>query len=315
MEDILKRLKDSSLLEKIKAEGDVSGYQSPGGRITYNVAGSKSFAAFSDIIDNIVPFKIITDPTKYNDLPSIAKVLVSSDKVTIYPKYLIINSTDDKYTNLQDEEDQKNMNILFKFVDDNSCVAGIAIQKNKKTYSAHGIAFIAIKKKQGYRFAYYDPMAFRKGKKSYSFTDRAFVNQRFEQKIDFVNLNKYCYHTDDLNFHCSQYVINAEYCYIYSVFFLWLWMKNGTRFHRASLRKAIKESYIVSPAKLTRANTDESITYRVVMMIFVCNIFVKFLQSLTPEEKKIIKKSAANIKRIQLYTKEFHQKYGFWQKI
>jgi hypothetical protein len=104
--------------------------------------------------------------------------------------------------------------------------------------------------------------------------------------------------------------MNAEYCYVYSVFFLSKWLEFGHRLHRASLRKAIKSTYVVDPAKLTRANTKESMMYRVVLMGFVCKTFLAYLKGLGKRAKKYIADSDANIKRIEDYLHDFEVKYG-----
>jgi hypothetical protein len=189
---------------------------------------------------------------------------------------------------------------------------GLAIQKSEAMGSAHAIAFIAWRSSQKkIKFAYYDPLAHKKGQKVYDYAERAFVSDRFSQNITFINLNEYCYHKTPAEFHCSQYIMNAEYCYVYSCFFLETWVDLGGKLHRQSFKKAIEATYIVDPANLTRANNRESMIYRVVMMAYVCKTFLKFLKSLTKAQKKLIADVPQNIKRIQEYLTEFQALYGF----
>lgn len=303
---------------------ELSGYQSPSGRIAYNKIVDKSnFGAFSDIITSIVPLDIVNDSSKNKSLPSIARVLKQDTKKTdvkIYPHYLFMNMTMDEYMDYEDEEDQENMTELLDSLDTlpvKTPMIGVVVQKSESMGAAHAIAFIAWKAQSSssrtnkYKFAFYDPLAYKRGAKSYDYTDKAFISSRFEEKIEFIDLNKYCFTINEAgDFHCSQYIINAEYCYIYSVFFLSKWLEFGHHLHRASLRKAIKSTYVVDPSKLTRANTKESMTYRVVLMAFICKTFLSYLKSLGKRAQKYILNSSTNIKRIQDYLKKFKETYG-----
>lgn len=310
----MNKLVAPKFLKSLIENNDISGYQSPtSGRITYNkVASPQNFAAFSDIISSIVPLDIVYDDKKNGKLPSIARVLKSPKlDVDIYPKYLFLNATMDEYMDYEDEEDQENMEELIYSITDKPII-GVAVQKSEAMKSAHAIAFIAWKTKQkGVKFAYYDPLAYKRGNKGFDFTDRAFVTSRFDNisKLEFINLNEYCFKSNPdkpEDFHCSQYVINAEYCYIYSVYFLHKWLEFGGKLHRASFRKAITSTYIVHPSKLTRANTKESMIYRVVMMQFICKTFLTFLK----RHKRYIIDREANIERIFKYVEDFKVKYN-----
>jgi hypothetical protein len=323
MPTLLKKLQDKTFLTKLNENNEVSGYASPSGRITYNkVVNKKSFAAFTDIITSIVPLDIVNDPDKNHILPSIVNVLkkqkysdTNINKKYIYKQYLFLNATIDEYMDYEDEEDQDNMTDLLEHIDKlpfKTPMIGITIQKSEAMGSAHASAFIVWKyAAQKYKFAYYDPLAHRKKTKSYDFAERAFISSRFEQKIEFINLNEYCFHKDPTEFHCSQYIMNAEYCYVYSLYFLHKWLGFGAKLHRASFKKAIKSTYIVPPEKLTRENNKDSMIYRVVMMQFVCDTFLKYLKSLNKKNKKYILDSETNIKTIEQYLTEFKDTYGF----
>jgi hypothetical protein len=305
---------DSKVIKKLLESNELSGYTSPtSGRITYNkVVGPSSFGAFTDIITSIVPLEIVYDASKNHKIPSIAKTLgKNTPHYHIYTRYLFLNATMEEYMDYEDEEDNENMDELFADVSklpEKVPIIGLAVQKSETMKSAHAIAFIAWHAKKRNHFAYYDPLAFKRGKKGYDFTDKAFVAGRFtSSRIEFINLNTYCFRAqkDAEDFHCSQYIINAEYCYIYSVFFLSKWIEFGHRIHKGSFRKAITSTYIVDPVKLTRSNTKESMIYRVVMMLFICETFLKFLKGLTKTQKRIIQDSEANIQRIKEYLVPF----------
>lgn len=288
----------SPLIQKLLENSEFAGYQSPGGRITYNkVIDSKSFAQFTDIITSIVPLKYVLseDSTKSAKVPSIARIIPGA-----YRHYLYITSTPDEYQDYEDELDQENMSELLDIVKAEP-IYGLCIQRNIHMESAHACAFIVWKSKSKYKFAFYDPLDHKKGKREFSFAERAFMSSRFSEKIEFINLNAYCYHKIPEEFHCSQYVINAEYCYIFSMYFLTKWLEFGGKLHRATFRKTIKATYIVKPDLLTRINNKSSMIYRVVMMSYICKSFIAFLSGLKTAEKRIIKDADKNIKRIKEY--------------
>ena len=312
-----KQLLDPGFLEKVKQHNDMMGYQGPDGRITYNKIATKTdFGMFTDIIASMVPHGIVHDESKRSRLPSIARVIdTESSNIEVYPTYVFLNMTMEDYMDYEDEEDQDSITALLEHVDMfpyKTPVIGCVVQKSEIMETAHGMAFIVWKVNGRYKFAYYDSLAYHRKTKSYDYAERAFVGSRFEHDIEFINLNTYCFKGEEEgDFHCSQYVINAEYCFIYAIFFLTRWIENGHLLHRASFKKAIKMTYVVEPSKLTRANNRESMVYRVVMMSFICQTLLAFLQGLSKNEKRYILGARANIRRINTYLAEFTQKYGF----
>ena len=316
MRGLLKRLNDPHFLSELNRNNEVAGYQSPtSGRITYNkVVSKRSFAVFTDIIISIVPIDIVIDHDKNHVLPSIAKVL-KKEYEHVYPKYVYVTASMDEYMDYEDEEDQENMDMLLEAVDElplHTAVIGICIQKSEAMGSAHACAFIVWKQSpRKYKFAYYDPLSFSKGKKTYDYAERALVSERFNQKIEFINLNTYCFQKESGEHHCSQYIMNAEYCYIYSLYFLHKWAEFGAKLHRNSFKKAIKTTYIVEPEKLTRLNNKDSMIYRVVMMAYVCNTLLNYLKSLNKKARRYIRDVDESIQRINEYLDDFEKLYGF----
>jgi hypothetical protein len=294
------------------------GYHSPSsGRITYNkVVGTNSFSHLSSIIADIAPVDIMTDANQNGVIPSIAKTLDVPHGVRVYDKYLYVHSTMDAFMDYEDDEDSEKIEELLDYVSECGSkvpVVGVCVQTNEHAGSAHACAFIVWKvaSKDAYKFAFYDPLDYKKGNKSFNFAETALQAHRFPQQIEFINLNKYCFHKSADEFHCSQYVINAEYCYIYSLYFLDQWIQGGAKLHRASFAKAIKRTYVVKPQNLTRVNNEDSMMYRIVMMGFICTTLLKYLRQLTRTNKKYIKYVEQNIKKISAFVKDFQTTYGF----
>lgn len=316
-----KRVVNYDLIDKLVSEDGLGGYTSPtSGRITYNkILNKSSFAQFSDIISAIIPLEIVNDSEKTHILPSIARVLRNTDTIAVFPKYLYINTAmeDDDFMDYETEEDQDNMDRLIEYVDKKKkIVIGITIQKSEAAGSAHASAFIVWKSPgaRKYKFAFYDPLSYRRGKQSYEYLNKAFTSDRFvhnKYKIEFINLNKYCLHKDKENYHCVQYVINAEYCYIYSLYFLKKFIDMGGKTGLKDLKNVVTATYIVDPVKLTRANNKDSMIYRLIMISFVCWSLRRYLVRIVgPRSAAFIGDIDKNIEKIDEFMMEFKDRFG-----
>jgi hypothetical protein len=329
MTTLYERLQDPRFLAKLREYQEMSGYQSPtSGRMTYNkVVHHRSFAIFTDIIMDMAPLEYLLDHERQAKVPSVANVLTHyfGKEVNLYPIYLCMNASLDEFMEEETEEDQENLDSLLEEVDELGMgvpMVGLAVHKSEAMQSAHASAFIVWKGDDGYTFAFYDPLAYKKGsRKAYDFAELSYKSERFEQKIEFLNLDKYCYHRSKDEFHCPQYVINTEYCYIFAVYFLYQWIQAGylrewprmeESKQRMSLRKTIRSTYIVKPPKLTRGDTRESMTYRVVMMAFVCKILKTYLEVVVKKKhRKVIENIDENRNKIEGYLSGFKEMYGF----
>jgi hypothetical protein len=177
--------------------------------------------------------------------------------------------------------------------------------------SAHASAFIVWKVgKTKYKFAFYDPLSYKRGNNQYDFIERAFVSNRFENNIEFINLNQYCLHKNESDYHCVQYIMNAEYCYIYSLFFLKRWIELGAKTNLSSLKDTVKATYIVDPIKLTRASTKESMLYRLIMISFLCKYLLKYLEKIIGKRsKQYIIDISKYITMLKDFITDFENKY------
>jgi len=314
---LTKKLKDDNFIKRLNERDDMKAYHSPSGRITYNkVVGANNFAQFSDMITAIIPLETAFDQDNNHKIPSIANVL-RYNHVNIYPSYLYINASQEDFMDYETEENQENMDNVFDRLDNlplNEAVIGVAVFKSEHMKSAHAVAFITWKtSKTKYNFAYYDSLSYnKKGKGSFDYAERTFVSKNFEKKINFIPLSDYCYHKTPEEFHCSQYVINAEYCYIYAVYFLFQWINHGKLLTKKSFKKVVESTYIVSPENLSRANNKDSMIYRVIMMAFVVKCLICFFSKLTKKNKEIILDSHEYLSKLKKYLEEFEEYYGFY---
>lgn len=287
MSDLKRRLeRNKALMQRLINDKMISGSETPGGRITFQKhVDNKSFARFSPILKAIAPASAIYDRDARGSLPSFARALRRTSGVGVYPRYLFVNATLSEYMDYEEDEDREEFEALLARVDRRPVghrTIGIAIQNSEAMESAHAIAFVCWRPRRGaYRFAYYDSLAYRRGSTEYDFSKIAFRPGRFgDLGIDFVDLTEYCYRKPgSSDYHCVQYVMNADYCYVYALFFLHQWLLLGARASRSAFRRSIEATYVVRDAsKLTRATTRESMIYRVVIVSFLCEHMIRYLR-------------------------------------
>jgi hypothetical protein len=330
------KLEVPDLLPQMQERAELAGHQDSKGRITYNqIANKKSFGAFSDILQSIAPREGI-----YN-VPSIARTLKKD--AFVYPWYYV------QYTSQEDEDFDYSRSVttgrphassLFKYMErkPNEPIIGICILENIHMKMFHGVAFIVWKKQNDgrltkssasnrYTFAYYDPIAYQRKQTradgtvffaNYDFAKKTFQSHRFEEDVEFINLSDLClkknateYHTKyQTEYHCPQYVMNAEYCFLNSLYFLYKWIEFGKPRTQNQLQSVVHACYIVDPAKLSRSNTRESMTYRVIMMSFIITIFVGYFKALGQRHAQSLN-AEEYLSRVLAFSDTWYASYGF----
>lgn len=91
--------------------------------------------------------------------------------------------------------------------------------------------------------------------------------------IDIINLSlKYCVTKEGKGLRCPQYYIDAEYCTMFSLYFLFCYAKNGGPDSDEGLKKTVDDSYIVSPSELAREPCIASNKFRLVSLSFILTV-------------------------------------------
>lgn len=311
-QELMQALSQPRILSQLKEHNELNGHEDLQGRVTYNkIVDKKSFGQFNNIISGIVPLQVVLDPTFSHQLPSFAKTLKCND-VEVYTKYVYMNMNLDEFDEWENEEDQDSLNAFFSFVHlHNKPTIALGILRSEAMQSAHAFAIIAWKHNKTTHLAFYDSLAYKRKHQGYDFAERAFDPARFNfaYKVKFHNLGNYCAKKEDgEDFHCPQYVMNAAYCYVYSLYFLATWITNykATPTSKA-FKKAVTDSYIVHPEKLTRSNTRESFIFRVIIMSFTIHSLDWFLRRL---KTKIIPHTNDYLKQMKEYQDQFEERYG-----
>lgn len=311
-QELMHALMEPRLLAKLKEHNELNGHEDLQGRITYNkIVDKKSFGQFNNIISGMVPLSVVLDPTYSQQLPSFVKVL-KCNHVETFTRYVYMNMNLDEFDEWENEEDQESLNEFFSFVQKHEKpTIAMGILRSEAMQSAHAFAIIAWKDGKTTHLAFYDSLAYKRKHQGYDFAERAFDLSRFNfsYRVKFHNLGNYCAKKEDgEDFHCPQYVMNAEYCYVYSLYFLTTWIihQQATTSLKA-FRRAVTDSYIVSPEKLTRSDTRESFIFRVIMMSFTMCSLDWYLRRL---KTKLIPDSHKHINQIKDYSDQFEDRCG-----
>jgi hypothetical protein len=133
-----------------------------------------------------------------------------------------------------------------------------------------------------YYFKLYDPMFYIREQKNtsyvlpliYAYIYIKLLAIKTEINVDIENISeKYCVKSDK-GIHCSQYVIDAEYCSMFSLYFLFLFGKNNFDVTNKGLKKIVEETFISNPTDLKRNQCTESNAFRIVFMSFIMTILI-----------------------------------------
>lgn len=313
-------LEQPRLLAQLNEYQELNAHIDEKGRITYTkLVNRQSFGVFSDMVVGIVPRETI------NKIPSIVRVL--KKYAWVYPKYYI------QFASLEEDdyeyEDMDQINTIIDVLRDapiHKPLIGICILDNEGAGLFHGTAFITWRTgKDSYTFAHYDPLAYQRYKKredgttyavNYDYARMTFQSRRFPQHdIKFIDLSQYCLHKGQKGeYHCPQYVMDAEICYIYSLFFLYKWVQHGGYITAEGLQRAVEACYIIPPDMLSRSNNRETMIYRMVMMSFIVSSLIVYLKSLSPTKARMIhseKQVRGWLRELMEYCQVWEQKYGF----
>lgn len=165
------------------------------------------------------------------------------------------------------------------------CVLNSISRVTRQGSQGHIVASIFWYKGDKLTCALYDPIYYSKDEedpdKNYLWAlNTLYVSLKSYYKalgipIDIVNLSlKYCITKNGKGLRCPQYYINAEYCAIFSLYFLFCYAKNNENCldDDACLKKSVEDSYIISPALLNRAPDKATNKFRLVFMSFLLTV-------------------------------------------
>lgn len=259
------------------------GFSDPTGRITYSGRAPESKRKLNREFNQLDYFIPIIANRKYvSNLPSISVIMPDAEE-----DYLIVHP----YEN--DEDDIESLLELFERIDEtDQPIYGICILDSETADMSHGIAYIIWKDESGrVHLAFYDPLSYRRKKKrengeiyfsEYDYAKQVFQWIKEESDVDFQihDLSKHCMFRNKDEFDCPQYQMNAEYCYFYSLHFLYTWAHLGKSLTRSGLKKAVEKSYIIPMDKMSREYNKDMMKYKVIMFSFILFSLILYFENL-----------------------------------
>jgi hypothetical protein len=92
--------------------------------------------------------------------------------------------------------------------------------------------------------------------------------------LQFLNLSDLCIHSPK-GVHCLQYIIDAEYCTIFVLYFFYCFLKLGCPTTVEGLKEVVDATFIVPPTELTRNPCKATNTFRILIMNFLLSVLVR----------------------------------------
>ncbi len=305
-DDLRNVLSHPELVSFLETRGALQGYQSPSGRMTYNkIANASEFGAMNDIVINM---------TVPENAPSIARVLL---KQHIYQNKLVIYSSlePEDFDGYEEEMSEVLQDVIEAVREIGRPLGGICTLENEHLNISHGIAFVAWMNDNDFHFAFYDPLAYQRKRvrkngeeyiAKYDYAAMTFRQELYDVdvSVNFWDLSKYCIREKNAEeYHCPQYVMDAEYCFMNSLYFLYKWVHFGKPIGD-HLEPVVRACYIIEPHLLKR---HQSMVYRVVMMSFILTALYVYFE----KTQKKWRWPKEWMERIEAREREWLSTFGF----
>jgi hypothetical protein len=126
--------------------------------------------------------------------------------------------------------------------------------------------------------------------------------------ITIYNLSsKFCVINPEKGIHCVQYIIDANYCSFYSLYFLYLYAKHDFPKTLEGIKPVIEETFVDKPIEIKRNPCKATNKFRLVIMSFILTVLS--LISNDPEVLNIIK-DIYDTTRLTFYNKPTNSRMG-----
>lgn len=125
----------------------------------------------------------------------------------------------------------------------------------------------------------YDPMYYTRDAASYIWAINTFAStvhflgNKNHTSIKVHNFSELC-HITDRGIHCTQYLIDAEYCMVYSLYFIYLYAAQGFPKTAAGIQAVINSTFVSDPNELKRNPCQATNRFRLTLMSFTMNVIV-----------------------------------------
>ena len=159
--------------------------------------------------------------------------------------------------------------------------------------SIHCISVIFYWKESTLYCYIYDPMYYERPDSNYVWSVKTayihfklLANEVLEgDNIQIINLSKECL-VDKKGQYCVQYKMDAEYCYIYTMYFLFLYGKEHFPTDMSRIKELIHKTYIIEhPTQLQKDSIIHNNEFMLITMSFILNLLIIICDDLKILEK------------------------------
>jgi hypothetical protein len=242
---------------------------------------------FSDHKDKFYPYFVSCSSSLYNDFVS------AHERLSITVPDLYNKRYDVEIGVFASELDERDLVPYAHFVpifkqlgaaSGPLCVS--IVYRDRASATIHTLAAVFWKEEGRYFGGFYDPLYFyRADDKQYIkpicamyITFQILFQKYVGAPITLVNLSQFCL-TTSKGVHCVQYMLDAEYCTIYSFYFFYMYARHGfpTNFvGHHSLPKVVHDTFIVRPADLQRGPCVATNHATLTLIHFALNLMLRY---------------------------------------
>ncbi len=176
-------------------------------------------------------------------------------------------------------EFNNDMNIIYESCTKGKTVCALAYFQKDGVY--HAVALIFWMHGDKLNCGIYDPMYYVREhegfKHAYIWAIHSFAYciLKFSKyhgiPVKLSNFSELC-HRSPKGIHCAQYMINAEYCMIYSLYFIYLYASHGYPKSVSGMQSVINATFVSDPAELKRNPCKATNRFRLILMSFILNV-------------------------------------------
>jgi hypothetical protein len=244
---------------------------------------------FSDHADKFYPYFIPCPSSLYNDFSSMYERLSITAPKLYDKKY---DAEIGAFASELDERDLLPYAHCMPMLKQLSTASGplcvSIVYKDRASAMTHTLAAVFWKDKGSGRYfaGFYDPLYF------YRSDDKQYIKPICGMYVTFsilfqkylgvpitpVNLSQFCL-TTSKGIHCVQYVLDAEYCTVYSFYFFYMYARNGFPTYFVgphSLPKVVHDTFIVRPTDLQRGPCVATNYASLIFIHFALNLMLRY---------------------------------------
>lgn len=244
---------------------------------------------FSDHTDKFYPYFIPCPASLYNDFSS------TYERLSITAPKLYDKKYDAEISVFASELDERDllpytqcMPLLEQLRTASGPLCASIVYRDRPNFLMHTLAAVFWKDKDSGRYfaGFYDPLYYyRSDDKQYTkpicgmyITFSILFQKYLGTSVTLVNLSQFCL-TTPKGIHCVQYILDAEYCTVYSFYFFYMYARNGFPTYFVgpnSLPKVVHDTFVVRPTDLQRGPCVATNYASLIFIHFALNLMLRY---------------------------------------